>query len=225
MYNDHLLPNSYSLPLNGHSPTLFTLALTCPYHSFTLLVIIPSYSLTLMVTCLSHSLFLSLAHLIHAILLSLAHLIHPLCHLPILFTLLFTCPSYSLTLIVTCPSHSLFLSLAHLIHAILLSFAHLIPSLSLAHLIHSFGHLPVLFTHTLLATCPRYSTLFSLCSFNSIFKKSRQFSDQEKFRGHIPRCLTKWPINILKSAIMKLIPNIFHISQPEFKTKVISKQI
>ena len=201
-----------------------------------LMVTLPPYSLLRSPAHITHSLSWSSSHLIHSLLWSLAYLIHsschlPIlftqsyCHLPILFTLFVTCPSYSLTLIVTCPSHSLFLSLAHLIHAILLSFAHLIPSLSLAHLIHSFGHLPVLFTHTLLATCPRYSTLFSLCSFNSIFKKSRQFSDQEKFRGHIPRCLTKWPINILKSAIMKLIPNIFHISQPEFKTKVISKQI
>jgi hypothetical protein len=34
-----------------------------------------------------------------------------------------------------------------------------------------------------------------------------------------------WPINILKSVIIKLIPIIFPISQPKFKTKVISKEL
>jgi small neutral amino acid transporter SnatA (MarC family) len=101
----------------------------------------------LLVTCPSYSFFWSLAHLIDSF-----------GHLPILFTLLVTCTSYSL--FDHCPSYSLFWSLAHLIH--------------------SFGHSPILFTllvtcpsysHNLLATFPRYSKLFILCSFNSILKK------------------------------------------------------
>jgi hypothetical protein len=129
-----------------HSPILITLMLICPAHSLTLLVIIPSYSLTLMVTCSSYSLFWSTAILIHSF-----------GHLPILFILLVTCSSYSL-----------FWSLVHLIHPFG-QFPILFTLLVIAYLIHSFGHLPS-YSHYLLATFPRNSRLFILCSFNSIFK-------------------------------------------------------
>jgi hypothetical protein len=101
-------------------------------------------------------------------------------HSPISVTLMLTCPahslnflviipSYSLTLMVTCSSYSLFWSPAHLIHSfgqlpILFTLMVTCPSYSLfwslAHLIHSFGQLPILFT--LMVTCPSFSLLWAL---------------------------------------------------------------